>query len=443
MNDLSEVQNLVNAAYDCNLFCLSTATAELSTARVVRIEPDKRDRGLYVPPGFTRWIRAMGGDTTKAHVLSQVIYWYMKTDAGKPKLSLAAKGADTISLVKTYGDLGAEAGVTEKMAKDAITWARDVGVLQKEPHGFAGKKAMFISFTCARGADHLTDHRQVTDFAYPIQTHRSDSKRPTGPIQKDPQVFSNTQSTCTQSTYTNQDSATPKPVAKASSEMLQDKASGGVSKSTPVELPSTPKEPSPAQLEEKYLGPVPKSKTLPKGKQPLALAKVWEDALKAKYPGEAIVPLTQTECRQLAQIRKKLFDAGVEPNAAIRYIVQWWDHLGYHAFHDLARPLTKDPSVQRLLGVIGYAAKWYSVKSKGPVPFSAKPQLPVVKKPGDEAVAMKAQALADKIEQLVFFLAEVGIVVDLATLKLEPNDADVPLLKKLKTLLSESTMEAV
>jgi hypothetical protein len=172
----------------------SRGTATLAEVpRVTTVEISKRDKGVYIPPGFTKWIYKMGGDMTKSAVLSQVLYWYKKGESGKPKITRRAKGNPALWLIKEYEELAAECGITEKMVRDAIKWACSAGILIKETHGFAGKRATYMRFACAQGGDHVVDQQQIMNFPYLPY-------RPTGLLHKDPQVFSNTQSTFSEST---------------------------------------------------------------------------------------------------------------------------------------------------------------------------------------------------------------------------------------------------
>lgn len=139
----------------------------------------------------------------------------------------------------------------------------------------------------------------------------------------------------------------------------------------------------------------------------MALEKTWEAAIRAKFPGAPYVPPTQIERGKLSQIRRKLFDAGVEPNAAVRYIVQYWQLFSYSVFSKFKHQTATVPTIKDLHFTVSYAAKWYHEKSQQPPPnFGKSPQPEKVIKTPEQIAAEKAAREAEKLEQLELLKAE-------------------------------------
>lgn len=242
-------------------------------------------------------------------------------------------------------------------------------------------------------------------------------------------------------------------------------AAGVMNKTTPVQ-PSPAKQPEPAQpgqFEEPYIGPD-KTKTLPNGKQPSKAVKHWMLVYEQTYGEKPPKPLRPAMRNFHHALNVSMRDAiNGESLAFIDFVFAnytkgrnlLWNSrcVSGGDLHLRNRPMMEDISKHREFFTQQYLAfrdgpaiqakeqAAYAAKKAAKDAVYEKAQKEKAEKAKIEAVAMKAQALTDKIEQLVMLLGESGTVVDLATLSLEPNDSDAPMMKKLKQVVAEKKGE--
>lgn len=100
---------------------------------------DAAKRGYFTPLAF---IDILGGDRYTAEIFSQIMYWHLPNDEGKPRMSLIKDGV--LWVAKNYRDWFDETRIVAATARKAIEILVEQKLIFKSTEGFAGQKTPWL-----------------------------------------------------------------------------------------------------------------------------------------------------------------------------------------------------------------------------------------------------------------------------------------------------------
>lgn len=131
------------------------------------------------------YVKMLGGDMLAASVLSQIVYWYLPTEAGGPKLRVAKQedGRQVWWLAKSHIDWEDELGITRKQSRKALDRLKKLGIIETTIHRFNGSPTTHIRLCAAQGGA-MFDKAPTAERLQSRLAHSGPVHFPTvGPIQ--------------------------------------------------------------------------------------------------------------------------------------------------------------------------------------------------------------------------------------------------------------------